>query len=66
MWFVVHVCDIGGTPCYMHLQNGRTPLMEASGGGHVECVKLLLDRGAYSNHQSKVSTVLIPDQSLVF
>ena len=61
MWFVVHLCDIGGTSCDMHLclQNGRTPLMEASGGGHVECVKLLLDRGAQANHQSKVSAVLI-------
>ena len=58
MWFFV--CDIGGTPCDMHfcLQDGRTPLIEASGGGHVECVKLLLDRGAQANHRSKVSAVL--------
>ena len=55
MWFVG--CDIGGTPCHMHLslQHGRTPLMVASGGGHVECVKLLLDRGVQVNHQDKVS-----------
>ena len=59
MWFVVHVCDIRGTPCDMHLQNGCTPLMEASGRGYVECVKLLLDRGAQANHQSKVTAVLI-------
>ena len=59
VWFFV--CDIGGTPCDMHLslQDGRTPLMEASGGGIVECVKLLLDRGAQANHQCKVSAVLI-------
>ena len=59
MWFFV--CDIGGTPCDMHLslQSGRTPLMEASGRGHVECVKLLLDRGAQANHQSNVSAVLL-------
>ena len=57
VWIVV--CDIGGTPCYMHLslQNGRTPLMVASGGGQVECVKLLLDRGAQANHQSEVSLI---------
>ena len=59
--FVVHVCDIGGTPCDMQLslQYGCTPLMVASGRGHVECVKLLLDRGAQTNHQSKVSAVLL-------
>ena len=57
--FFVHVCDIGGTPCDIYVQNGRTPLMEASGGGHVECVKLLLVRGAQANHHNKVSAVLI-------
>ena len=59
VWFFV--CDIGGTLCDVHLslQNGCTPLMVASGGGHVECVKLLLDRGAQANHQIKVSAVLL-------
>ena len=59
LWFVA--CDIGGPPCNMHLsfQNGRTPLIEASSGGHVECVKLLLDRGARTNDQDKVCTVLM-------
>ena len=59
MWFFA--CDIGGTPCYMHsyLQFGCTPLIVASGGGHVECVKLLLDRGAQANLQCNVSAVLL-------
>ena len=66
-WFVV--CDIGGTPCdtRMHssLQYGRTPLMVASGWGHVECVKLLLDKGAHANNKSEVIAVLISDQCLL-
>ena len=33
--------------------------MAASCGGHVLCVKILLDRGAQANHQNKVSAVLI-------
>ena len=44
---------------YLSLQNGRTPLMVASGGGHVECVKLLLDKGAQVNHCTVVSTILM-------
>ena len=32
--------------------------MFASFQGHVECVKLLLERGALANHQDKVSAVL--------
>ena len=42
----------------MHLSlqdGGWTPLMRASARGHAECVKLLLDRGAQANLQSKVS-----------
>ena len=31
--------------------------MIASGYGYVECVKLLLARGAQANHQAKVGTV---------
>ena len=31
--------------------------MEASAGGHVGCVQLLLDRGAQANHQDEVSVV---------
>ena len=32
--------------------------MCASGAGHVECVKVLLDKGAQANFQNKVSAVL--------
>ena len=41
----------------MHLpyQYGWTALMRASGSGHMECVKVLLDRGADVNMQDKVS-----------
>ena len=39
------------------LQDGYTALMLASGYGHVECVNVLLDRGAQANLQDKVSTV---------
>ena len=44
---------------YMHLslQEGQTPLMRASDGGHVGCVQLLLDMGLQANHQDKVSAV---------
>ena len=31
--------------------------MEASLGGHVTCVQLLVDRGAQINHQDKVSVI---------
>ena len=51
----VHVCS---TPVYVPVvQEGRTPLMEASHGGSVECVKMLLDRGAKVNEQDKVSVI---------
>ena len=54
--------DVGGTPCdIFSLQDECTPLIVASGMGHVEWVKLLLDRGAHVNHQDKVSAVLISD-----
>ena len=41
----------------MHLsfQSGRTALMRASELGHMECVKVLLDRSADVNMQDKVS-----------
>ena len=43
----------------MHLsfQDGWTALMRASWSGHVEPVKVLLDRGADVNKQNKVSVV---------
>jgi ankyrin repeat protein len=40
------------------LQDGNTPLILASGLGHLECVKVLLDRGAHVNLQTKVSAFL--------
>ena len=41
------------TPCNVtfSFQDGTTPLMIASKEDHVECVKLLLERGALANHQ---------------
>ena len=47
----------GGTLQDMHLpfQNEWTAPMMASGKGHIECVKVLLDRGAEVNMQDKVS-----------
>ena len=45
------------------VQGGNTALIKASTYGHVECVKVLLDRGAQANLQAKVSTV--PDQTNV-
>ena len=42
---------------YFSLQYGETALMMASSGGHVECVKLLLDNGASADLSDKVSAV---------
>ena len=42
------------------LQSGQTALMMASNGGHVECVQLLLDKGAQVDHQDRVSAVFPP------
>ena len=39
------------------MQDGWTPLMMASHWGNVECVKVLLDRGAHANLQNNVSQV---------
>ena len=52
------VCDIGtGSHYDMHLsyQYGDTALMRASEREHMECVRVLLDRGAEVNMQDKVS-----------
>ena len=50
---------VHGTWCDMasSVQNGDTALIMASQLGHVECVKVLLGRGAQANFQDKVSTV---------
>ena len=39
----------------LYLQDGKSPLMVASSGGHFEIAKLLLNKGAEVNHQDKVS-----------
>ena len=41
----------------LSLQFGQTALMEASSRGHVDCVKLLLEKGADVNHKDGVSAV---------
>lgn len=43
----------------LSLQKGWTPLTWASSAGHVECVQLLLDRGAHVNHQEDVSVYVV-------
>ena len=48
--------NIPGTNMIMYLQHGKTPLMVAAHFGHVDCVKMLLDRGAHANHKDKVSS----------
>ena len=49
---------VHGTWCDMasSVQDGGTALIVASTFGHVECVKVLLSRGAQANLQDKVST----------
>ena len=42
----------------LSLQNGWTALMWASSGGHMECVKVLLEWVADVNMQDKVSVVV--------
>ena len=41
----------------IHIQakNGNYPLTDASANGHLDTVKLLIDRGAKVNAQNKVS-----------
>ena len=55
------VCGIGGRRMEdaLSLQDRWTALMWASGTGEMECVKVLLDKGAEVNMQSKVSDVII-------
>ena len=44
---------------HLSLQYGETALMLASQAGHMECVQVLLDKGAKVNMQNKVSCVII-------
>ena len=56
-WVEWDICS--GTHCDIHLpfQDGRTALINSSWLGHMECVRLLLYRGAEVNIQDMVSTV---------
>ena len=51
------VFNLTATVPVLLLQKGETALIVASIGGHVECVKLLLDTGASADLSDKVSTV---------
>ena len=44
---------------HLSLQDGRTALMKASEARQVECMKVLLDRGAEVNMQDEVIGVII-------
>ena len=44
---------------HLSLQDGETALMKASEAGHMECVQVLLDKGADANIQDRVSGVII-------
>ena len=44
---------------HLSLQDGLTALMKASEAGYMECVKVLLDKGADVNIQHNVSGVII-------
>ena len=50
--------DLHGTLiCHSLQQDGLTALMYASMKGEVECMRILLERGAQANTQSKVSSI---------
>ena len=49
------VCVIYIPDMNFSLQGGMTPLIWATLAGHVECIEVLLDWGAQTNHQDKVS-----------
>ena len=44
---------------HLSLQDGGIALMKASQAGHIECVKVLLDKGAEVNLHDHVSDVII-------
>ena len=50
LWIVVF--DVSSS--LFLVQSGLTPLLRALSGGSVECVKLLLNRGAQANQEDKV------------
>ena len=48
--YIGHWCDM-----HLSLQDGDTPLIVATRGGHDGYVQLLLDKGAQIDHLNKVS-----------
>ena len=50
---------------FLSLQDKETALMKASKAGHMECVKVLLDKGAEVNMQNIVSDVMYPESPVV-
>ena len=44
---------------HLSLQDGWTALLKSSVAGHMECVQVILDKGADVNKQSWVSGVII-------
>ena len=58
-------CDI-----IFSLQGGMTPLIWAALAGHVECVNVLMGRGAQAHHQDKVREeclfVPLPDEVTIY
>ena len=40
----------------LYLQDERSPLLEAASTGDVQCLQLLLDKGADVSHQDKVGS----------
>ena len=51
------MCDLHGTLiCHSLQQLGQTALLLASMKGKVECVRILLERGAQVNTQNEVSS----------
>ena len=59
LWGVLYVTLVVRSMMHLliSLQEGETPLMRASSGGHITCVQLLLEKGAHVNHQANVSAV---------
>lgn len=50
--FILHT----NNPLQTHQQNGYAPLSAAARGGHLEIVKLLLDKGADMSAENNVSS----------
>ena len=53
---MIDTCVCNSIDVSLSLQDGWSPLLEAASWGNVQCLQLLLDRGAYVSHQDKVSS----------